>query len=129
MLDILKGGSPGPYAIYAAIEPGIGADSDLDNWYRQEHLGLVSEVAGFIRTRRYKLREHFIFDLSDGQHNENMVPSFLAIHEFQNADYVGGALTPSTEWSARIWKSVRHVDLSVYKLLKFSKIRDGQIEQ
>jgi len=122
---ILKGGTPGPYAIYAAIEPAAGTDHELDNWYRQEHLGLVSEVGGFIRTRRYKLRELFTFDLSVGQQNKNIVPHYLAIHEFQNAHYVGGTLTPPTAWSARILQSVRHVDLSVYKLLNFSGTRDG----
>ncbi|RDL38079.1 uncharacterized protein BP5553_05512 [Venustampulla echinocandica] len=122
---IIKGGTPGPYAIFAAIEPAAGTDNDLDNWYRQEHLGLVSEVGGFIRSRRYKLRELFTFDLSIGQQNENIVPRYLAIHEFQNADYVGETLTPPTVWSARILKSVRHVDLSVYKLLNFLGTRDG----
>lgn len=87
-----------------------GKQEELDQWYREEHLEMLSKVPGWLRTRR------FVTSAIDSKASFE----FLALHEFSPSNGFGGSefqAAISTPWSKNIdesvvkWKNLRGYDL------------------
>ncbi|KAF8216478.1 hypothetical protein K438DRAFT_1558472 [Mycena galopus ATCC 62051] len=80
------------------------AEDDLNKWYDEEHMDLLSKVPGWKQGRRYKLRDFS----QKGLMADDPVSKYLAIHEITNNNF---SSTPefkhasSTEWRERIMKN------------------------
>lgn len=48
-------GNHGKFVVIVQIEPKPGMDDAIDEWYREEHLDLLSTVRGYRRSTRWKL--------------------------------------------------------------------------
>jgi hypothetical protein len=57
-----EGGKEGRFLLSAALQPQQGQEDDFDNWYREEHLKVLSECEGYVRTRRYEVRDASTLD-------------------------------------------------------------------
>lgn len=92
----------------AAIEPKLGGDDDLEDWYRCQHLDMLSMVPGYRRGTRYKL----LSSMRDG------TPRYLALHEFESAELPADEIecTTKTEWSKNILGSALQFERELWKL-------------
>ncbi|TKA62772.1 hypothetical protein B0A49_09097 [Cryomyces minteri] len=96
--------------ICVAMEPAEGTDEEFDEWYRKQHLDMLSMVRGYRRTTRYKLAPG----------NDSSLPRYLALHEYDDSDVPGDQLklVVGTEWSKKIIGEAKAFDRDVYELVK-----------
>ncbi|KAK6992196.1 hypothetical protein R3P38DRAFT_210261 [Favolaschia claudopus] len=100
---------PCKYILVVTLEMKTAeAEEDMNRWYDEEHMDLLSKIPGWKQGRRYKLVE----SNQRGTMADKPVSQYLAIHEFTNS---GFASTPefkhatSTEWRERVMKNAdRH---------------------
>jgi len=103
---------PANLVISAALTPALGTDADFDAWYMEEHYGTLAECKGYVRTRRYKLREAL--------RAENEPPVYLALHEFESESLPMEELakTSETPWAKKVMGTLAGSEVGVYKLLE-----------
>ena len=101
------------------------SDSELDEWYRGEHVRLISQIKGYRRTLRYKLASRSI--LSAFKRSFPETPVWLAIHEFDGASVPWGeiALTDETDWAKKVKPGILEVDFGCFRL-KRKYVKPGQ---
>ncbi|KAK5045418.1 hypothetical protein LTR84_009282 [Exophiala bonariae] len=78
----------------ATLDPAEGAEKDFNDWYRLQHLDMLSTCPGYRRSFRYKL----LASTREG------CPAWTAIHEFESTDLPLKEIsfTTKTEWSSKI---------------------------
>ena len=67
-------------AVFLTLHPGADKKSELDKWYREEHIDMLSKVPGWLRTRR------FVTSSIDS----NAPLEYLALHEYAPKSDLGG---------------------------------------
>lgn len=87
------------FMISAALEPPPSAIADFDQWYRREHLSVLAQAPGYIRTRRYELVNGTTLNEFERLHPDP--PGYLALHEFEAEQLPWGELEASagTGWA------------------------------
>ena len=79
-------------AVALDLQPGEGKKEELDKWYREEHIDLLSKVPGWLRTRR------FVTSSIDPK-----APiEYLALHEYAPKNGLGGPefkTATTTKWN------------------------------
>lgn len=73
--QVPKTGNQGKILISVKMTPAEGADAEFDEWYRKQHLDMLSMVSGYRRTTRWKLRPK-----QPGKKDDT--PTYLALHEY-----------------------------------------------
>jgi hypothetical protein len=89
-------------------QPAPGTEAAFHDWYRQEHIPMLSQVPGWLRSRR--------FELTDGDG-----PAFLAMHDLASADvfdHPDYPLASSTPWRAAMAASRIGYERVLYRLLR-----------
>lgn len=75
---------------------------ELDRWYREEHVGMLAQVPGWLRTRR------FVTSTIEGKGEGER--EYLALHEYALENGLGGRefkkAATSTKWNEIIWGTV-----------------------
>jgi len=109
---------PCKYVLLVSLEMATPeAEDDLNKWYDEEHMDLLSKVSGWTQGRRYKLT-----DLSQkGLMADNAVAKYLAIHEFTENNFLGSPEfkhATSTEWRDRVMKNIVRREIRVFQLHK-----------
>jgi hypothetical protein len=91
-------------------------DSELENWYRREHVSLISKCPGYRRTSRYKLSTRSV--LSAFERSFPPGPRWLAIHEFdgQEVPWKELADTDETEWAKKVIPGIEEIDFGCFRL-------------
>ena len=88
------------------MEPGD--ERDFDEWYRKQHLDVLSMIPGYRRCTRYK-------------RIDEQTPRYLAIHEYacRAGEISDEAIkqVSSTEWSAKIIGEAKALERDVYELI------------
>ena len=92
-----------------AMEPAEDGDDDFDEWYRKQHLDMLSMCRGYRRTTRYK-------------RIDGVKPRYLALHEwsFPPAEMPVEQIkqVTSTEWSKKIIGSATVFERDVFELIQ-----------
>ena len=94
------------------MQPLPGSESELDNWYREEHNQRMSQEPGWKRTTRYRL----LFQHSNG-FKESEELSFLAIHEFNEENNLGKdlkPLEPVSDRTKKVLSEVKATDAAIF---------------
>ncbi|KAG9230629.1 hypothetical protein BJ875DRAFT_431265 [Amylocarpus encephaloides] len=104
-----------PLIISAALTPKPGTDADFDAWYKDEHYRTLSEVPGYVRTRRYVLKNACN---AASLENPRDPPRYLALHEFDAEVLPVEELqkTAQTEWAKRTMGGLVGEEVMVFKL-------------
>ncbi|KAF8151981.1 hypothetical protein K438DRAFT_1623624 [Mycena galopus ATCC 62051] len=79
-------------------------EDDLNKWYNEEHMDLLSKIPGWKQGRRYKLRDFS----QKGLMEANPVFKYLAVHEFTENNFLASPEfkhATSTEWRSRVMKN------------------------
>jgi hypothetical protein len=92
------------------------SDSELDEWYRGEHVAEISKCPGYKRTLRYKLATRSL--LSAFKRSFPPAPKWLALHEFEGHEipWKELAATDETKWAKRVIPGIRSIDFGGFKL-------------
>ncbi len=110
----------GQTLICVAMEPGssAGQEQDFDDWYRKQHLDVLSMCRGYRRTTRYKRLD------------SEEKPRYLALHEFacESGDLPGEQIkqVTATEWSRKIFGEAQVFERDVFELLSVQG--DGSVK-
>ncbi|KAE8442325.1 hypothetical protein EG329_003458 [Mollisiaceae sp. DMI_Dod_QoI] len=86
-------------AVFLTLLPGDGVKEELDKWYREEHIEMLSKVPGWVRTRRF---------MTSGIDPKAPV-EYLALHEYKPQNGLGGPefkAATSTKWNDEIMSKV-----------------------
>jgi hypothetical protein len=103
----------------AGMQPKNGTATDMDNWYREEHLEQMSHEPGWKRANRYEL----IFQVKDdsGSTEAEDTTSFLTLYEFGENNKLGinvEVLNPMTDWTKKVIANTEKIEAGIYTLLK-----------
>jgi hypothetical protein len=97
-------------AVFLHLHPGADKKAELDKWYRQEHIEMLSRVPGWLRTRRY---------VTSSVDSRSAV-EYLALHEYSPNNGLDGPefkAATSTAWAKETHsKVVREKKRRVYDL-------------
>lgn len=86
-------------AVFLDLHEGADKKEQLDKWYREEHIEMLSKVPGWLRTRR------FVTSSIDPK----APVEYLALHEYKPKNGLGGPefkAATSTPWAADIMSKV-----------------------
>lgn len=88
------------------VEPAANGDEEFEEWYRKQHLDMLSMVRGFRRSTRYRRL--------DGQ-----PPRYLACHEYDTTDFPVDQvkLVTGTEWSKKILGAAKSFEGDVWEMI------------
>ncbi|OJT03849.1 hypothetical protein TRAPUB_5472 [Trametes pubescens] len=71
---------PGLYMSILEIEVRPGAEDDHNTWYDEEHIPMLTEVPGWVRSRRFDLE---FAGATGSEVKEGRPPKHLSIHEWE----------------------------------------------
>ncbi|KAJ7472048.1 hypothetical protein FB451DRAFT_1251762 [Mycena latifolia] len=110
---------PGKYVLVVSFEIAPENEDDFNKWYDEEHMGLVSQIPGWKRGRRYKLVG---YQNIPGQFMADQpVSKYLAIHELDNNDFEQSAEIKharGTEWARRVMQNAIRREVRAFELHK-----------
>ncbi|KAK2623745.1 hypothetical protein QTJ16_006926 [Diplocarpon rosae] len=97
-------------AVSLILNPGEEHVKEVEKWYQEEHVNMLSKVSGWLRSRR------FVTSSIDTK-----APiEYLALHEYKSENGLGGKefqAAISTKWAQEIWsRSVKNQARRVYDL-------------
>jgi len=106
--QVAKEGPRGKALRTVLIEPAEGSDDEFDEWYRKQHLDMLSMVSGFRRSTRYKL----VPESAALGH-----PRYLACHEYDDKNFPleQVKLVTGTEWSKKNLGSAKKFEGDVWE--------------
>ncbi|PSS15003.1 hypothetical protein M430DRAFT_123609 [Amorphotheca resinae ATCC 22711] len=97
-------------AVFITLYPGADKKAQLDKWYREEHIEMLSKVPGWLRTRRF---------VTSSVDSKSPV-EYLALHEYSPKNGLGGPefqAAVSTKWNDEVMSNtVRSKKRRVYDL-------------
>ncbi|KAI9070279.1 hypothetical protein FKP32DRAFT_1586293 [Trametes sanguinea] len=88
------------------MKPEPGAEEEFNKWYDEEHIPLLAQVPGWVRSRRFVLVDAGAIG---SEAEEGRPPKYLAIHEwegmeaFERPDFIAAT---ETEWTKRVLQNV-----------------------
>lgn len=113
-LSLNLNAGPAPLLLCAAMSHSN--DSELDAWYRGEHIALIARCPGYRRTSRYRLATRSI--LSAFERSFPPAPTWLALHEFNgpHIPWEDLAATDETEWAKKVIPGIVDIDFGCFRL-------------
>jgi len=103
-----SGRDRGQTIVMVAMEPAPGQDHEFEDWYRKQHLDMMSMVKHYRRSTRYKRQ--------DGKQ-----PRYLALHEYAcKADELPTEqlkMVDATEWAQKILEESLVFEKDVWELV------------
>ncbi|KAH9950888.1 hypothetical protein B0H21DRAFT_407137 [Amylocystis lapponica] len=109
---------PGPYAVFVSLQIKPEYVEEFNKWYDEEHIPMLAKVPGWVRSRRFELRD--IRRLGKERHLPQP-PRHLAMHEWESLDafdteeYKAALSTP---WLEKIMQGKVGQERRVMKFLK-----------
>jgi len=106
---------PSTYMLAVSLEMTPEGENELNKWYDEEHMNLLSKVPGWKRGRRFRLVE---FN-QRGTLTDKPVFKYLALHELDNNDFLQTPefkLAISTEWRDRVMKHCVGREMRIFEL-------------
>jgi hypothetical protein len=97
---------PASLIISATLTPGSEDNAkELEKWYREEHIPLLSKTPNYVRTRLFKHVDTTVLHEYSRQAADPIGPgSYLALHEFSgdSFDMAEIAKVDETKWTAKV---------------------------
>ncbi|KAI0931677.1 hypothetical protein AcW1_000987 [Taiwanofungus camphoratus] len=76
---------PAPYVSFSSLEVKPELEEEFNRWYDEEHIPMLAKVAGWIRSRRFVLKDSGYMGV-EGQKQQKTPPKYLAVHEWTSTD-------------------------------------------
>lgn len=81
-----------PFVTFVSVDLKAGQEEEYNKWYDEEHIPLIATIPGWIRSRRFVLKDWSRAGV-EGQTNQIPPPKYLAVHEYARTDAL---LSPDT---------------------------------
>ncbi|EIM92242.1 uncharacterized protein STEHIDRAFT_143659 [Stereum hirsutum FP-91666 SS1] len=108
-----------PYALIVGISVKPEAEEEFNRWYDEEHIPLLAKVPGWIRSRRFVLKEAA---KAGTKATGGQPPKYLAVHEWASGKEREGTeeykIATSTPWRTRLQSSITDRERRDVKFLK-----------
>ncbi|KAI0727821.1 hypothetical protein C8Q72DRAFT_427313 [Fomitopsis betulina] len=110
---------PAPFVVFISLTLEPEYESEFNTWYDEEHIPMLSKVPGWVRTRRFALKDLGQMGVEGLEQKET--PKYLAVHEwqsldgFQSEEYKAAMSTP---WREKVQQGVVARERRVMTLLK-----------
>ena len=78
---------PSRFVLFTSGDVQPGGEDTFARWYDEEHIPMLSALPGWVRSRRFVLKDWRRLG-KEGQTNQEPPPKFLQIHEFESLDAV-----------------------------------------
>ncbi|GLB45171.1 hypothetical protein LshimejAT787_2000760 [Lyophyllum shimeji] len=119
---------PAKFVLVVGIEPAPEKEEEVNRWYDEEHLDLMSKVPGFIRARRYKLVSHLELAGQANASPTQVLPfPYLTLYDWETDPYtadIAFQAAISTPWSAKVLGELPSSEFRLFALHEgFSKYR------
>ena len=114
--------SPPPVALAVTILAKDADVSEIDTWYEEEHIELLSKIPGWLRSRRFRL------DWSEDQ--KDGITELLAVHDFAESNGLGGPEhehARTTPWRDRVFEKIGSSDRKTFDLKYDLKADDDRV--
>ncbi|KZT74993.1 hypothetical protein DAEQUDRAFT_720199 [Daedalea quercina L-15889] len=111
---------PAPYVVFVSLEVKPELEDDLNKWYHEEHIPMLAKVPGWIRSRRFVLKDAGQMGV-EGQKEQKRPPKYLAVHEWASMDVFEAAeckAAVATPWTEKIFAGVVAKERRVMTFLK-----------
>ncbi|KAI0264703.1 hypothetical protein BC834DRAFT_882200 [Gloeopeniophorella convolvens] len=99
---------PGRHLVFVSNEVAPGAEEEYNKWYDEEHIPLLAKAPGWVRSRRFVLRDAQKTGTAVKSAQEKP-PKYLAIHEWASEARKGSEeydRAMSTAWRAAVMQHV-----------------------
>jgi len=127
--------------VIVSLTPKKEMVEEFHQWYLEEHIEMLSQVPGWVRSRRFELVERSLggvpsvlewMDSASGASSGNIdegkgteaPPRFLAIHEYEDSRGLTSsqwAAATSTPWRMRIMEGIENSERRVFGVWKVFK--------
>jgi len=77
--------TPAPYAVFVSLGTKPEFEEEFNRWYDEEHIPMLAKVPGWIRSRRFVLKDWGQMGV-EGQKEQKEPPKYLAVHEWESLD-------------------------------------------
>ncbi|KAL9109780.1 MAG: hypothetical protein Q9227_005649 [Pyrenula ochraceoflavens] len=114
--------SPPPVVLVVVLKVKHEDVSEIDRWYEEEHIELLSKIPGWLRSRRFRL--NWSEDLEEG------ITELLAVHDFDRENGLHGPEhqhARTTPWRDQIFTKVRSTDRRIFDLGYVLKADEYQV--
>lgn len=78
---------PARYVVLVSIDVKEGGDDVFNGWYDEEHLPMLANVQGWVRSRRFVLKDWGRLGV-EGQKDQQPPPKYLAVHEVESIEAI-----------------------------------------
>ncbi|KAI0634623.1 hypothetical protein C8Q77DRAFT_1113577 [Trametes polyzona] len=110
--------APGPFACIVEVDVKPEGAEDFEKWYLEEHIPLLTQVPGWIRSRRFGL----VDSGAVGADARNAKPAkYLAIHDMEDPAALQGEefrAALDTEWTKKSLANTTNFAMRVFKLTR-----------
>jgi len=116
---------PAKFTLVVGVNPTPDKEEEVNRWYEEEHLKLMSKVPGFIRARRYKLVSSVELGGKADVNAPIAVFPYITLYDWENDGYAAEPAhkeATSTPWSAKVRAGLTSAEGRTFALHKsFSK--------
>lgn len=107
---------PSPFLAFIFADIPLEDEEDFNRWYEDEHIPLLSKVPGWLRARRFVLKESQRFE-EGVQITDKAAPKYLHVIEWEHLE--GRELeeykyATSTPWRERVVGKMTNVEKPIY---------------
>lgn len=110
---------PAPIVTFVTAELTPEGEEEYNKFYDEEHIPLFSKVPGWLRSRRFVLKEWN--QLGKEAQSHTPPPKYLAVHEWSTTDAFDTEefkSTLDTPWRKKVLKDITKLERHIYKHYK-----------
>ncbi|KDQ63312.1 hypothetical protein JAAARDRAFT_147496 [Jaapia argillacea MUCL 33604] len=111
---------PASVVVFNSNEVKPEMEEEYNKWYDEEHIPMLAKVPGWIRSRRFVLKEAQCLG-TEGSKSQKKPPKFLAMHEWESDGFANTEeykAAAETEWRLRMVKEVINKERRVFQFHK-----------
>lgn len=115
-----SGEKASPYWSFIMVDIKGEAEEEFNQWYNEEHIPLMAKCPGWLRARRYVLKDWGRFGV-DAPKSPSAPPKYLAVYEWASLDMLESdelKTALSTPWAKKLFEHRLSTDKRVYKFYK-----------
>ncbi|OBZ65020.1 hypothetical protein A0H81_14973 [Grifola frondosa] len=113
---------PAPIMLLVGIEMKPEFEDELNKWYAEEHIPLLAAVPGWVRSRRFVLRDWSKTGKSvESSKEQEKPPKYLAVHEWASRDSLETSQfkeAVNTSWRDKVMVGEVRRERRVFEFLK-----------
>ncbi|KAI0068168.1 hypothetical protein BV25DRAFT_1818545 [Artomyces pyxidatus] len=107
-----------PFVVIVSNGVNPGADEEFNRWYDEEHIPLLSKAPGWVRSRRFVLKETQVLGREADKYQQ-VPPKYMCVHEWASQERNGSeeykhAMT--TPWRMKVTELVTGRERREFKL-------------